>query len=127
MGNDARQEGVEVRGSSPFKLMRVLCSKFGWTTDGEVVSAPAPGDRTAAMLDAHQETPVKIFWLRRSWAGFNFLHELRAAQRSLSSFWISWSSRKLRASSLFDLTTKMHHISFFHAAAKHQKCNCTCI
>merc|ERR1712032_1368060 len=47
--NDARQEGVEVRGSSPFKLMRVLCSKFGWTTDGEVVSAPAPGDRTAAM------------------------------------------------------------------------------
>jgi len=47
--NDTRQEGVEVRGSSPFKLMRVLCSKFGWTTDGEVVSAPAPGDRTAAM------------------------------------------------------------------------------
>merc|ERR1712010_353343 len=47
--NDARQEGVEVRGSSPFKLMRVLCSKFGWTTDGEVVSAPAPGGRTSAM------------------------------------------------------------------------------
>ena len=27
---------VQVQGSSPFKLMRVLCSKFGWTTDGEV-------------------------------------------------------------------------------------------
>merc|ERR1719150_3482288 len=38
--NDTRQEGVEVQGSSPFKLMRVLCSKFGWTTDGEVVSSP---------------------------------------------------------------------------------------
>merc|ERR1719192_101157 len=47
--NDARQEGVEVRGSSPFKLMRVLCSKFGWTTDGEVVSGPAPCGRTSAM------------------------------------------------------------------------------
>ena len=27
---------INVRGASPFKLMRVLCSKFGWTTDGEV-------------------------------------------------------------------------------------------
>ena len=27
---------IKVRGASPFKLMRVLCSKFGWTTDGEV-------------------------------------------------------------------------------------------
>ena len=29
---------VQVQGSSPFKLMRVLCSKFGWTTDGEVLT-----------------------------------------------------------------------------------------
>jgi len=47
--DDPSREGVEVHGASPFKVMRVLCSKFGWATDGEVVSFPAPGDRTAAM------------------------------------------------------------------------------
>ena len=43
---------VEVRGSSPFKLMRVLCSKFGWTTDGEVainiIHHPSPNDDVGA-------------------------------------------------------------------------------
>jgi len=47
--NDRGQEGVEIQGASPFKVMRILCSKFGWTTDGEVVSSEAPGGRTAAM------------------------------------------------------------------------------
>jgi len=46
---DRGQEGVEVRGSSPFRVMRILCGKFGWTTDGEVVTTEAPGGRTAAM------------------------------------------------------------------------------
>merc|ERR1712121_360675 len=46
---DPRNDGVEVRGASPFKVMRILCSKYGWTTDGEVVSTEAPGGRTAAM------------------------------------------------------------------------------
>jgi len=47
--NDPSKDGVEVQGASPFKVMRILCSKFGWTTDGEVVTSPAPGGRTAAM------------------------------------------------------------------------------
>merc|ERR1712142_261555 len=46
---DPKNDGVEVRGASPFKVMRILCSKFGWTTDGEVVSTEAPGGRTAAI------------------------------------------------------------------------------
>eukprot|EP00092_Neocalanus_flemingeri_P000751 GFUD01000796.1.p1 GENE.GFUD01000796.1~~GFUD01000796.1.p1 ORF type:complete len:206 (-),score=78.67 GFUD01000796.1:94-711(-) len=46
---DPRNDGVEVRGASPFKVMRILCSKYGWTTDGDVVSTEAPGGRTAAM------------------------------------------------------------------------------
>jgi len=50
VGDDnPRQEGVEITGSSPFKVMRTLCSKFGWTTDGEVVTAESPGDRTCTM------------------------------------------------------------------------------
>jgi len=46
---DPRNDGVEVTGASPFKVMRILCSKYGWTTDGEVVSTEAPGGRTCAM------------------------------------------------------------------------------
>jgi len=46
---DPRYDGVEVKGASPFKVMRILCSKYGWTTDGEVVSTEAPGGRTGAM------------------------------------------------------------------------------
>merc|ERR1712183_368159 len=46
---DPKNDGVEVQGASPFKVMRILCSKYGWTTDGEVVSTEAPGGRTAAM------------------------------------------------------------------------------
>merc|ERR1711892_1631310 len=46
---DPKNDGVEVRCASPFKVMRILCSKYGWTTDGEVVSTEAPGGRTAAM------------------------------------------------------------------------------
>jgi hypothetical protein len=28
-----------------YQVMRVLCKEFGWTTNGEVLKAPAPGDR----------------------------------------------------------------------------------
>jgi len=44
-----RVEGVEISGASPFMVMRVLCRDHGWSTDGEIVQLPAPGDRTAAM------------------------------------------------------------------------------
>merc|ERR1712121_185524 len=47
--DDPRYDGVEITGASPFKVMRILCSKFGWTTDGEVVTADSPGDRTCTM------------------------------------------------------------------------------
>jgi len=47
--NDSRNEGVEIHGASPFRVMRILCSKFGWTTDGEVVTSEAPGGRTTTM------------------------------------------------------------------------------
>jgi len=42
-------EGIEISGSSPYKVMRILCRDYGWTTNGEIVQTPAPGDRTAAM------------------------------------------------------------------------------
>ena len=29
---------LQVKGASPFKVMRLLCSKFGWETEGEPVS-----------------------------------------------------------------------------------------
>jgi len=53
---DPRNDGVEVTGASPFKVMRILCSKFGWTTDGEVVSTEAPGGRTCAMWTLTRKT-----------------------------------------------------------------------
>merc|ERR1719273_1298549 len=31
-------EGIEVHGASAFKIMRVLCSKAGWSTSGEPVA-----------------------------------------------------------------------------------------
>jgi len=47
--SNRRHEGVEVTGASPFKVMRILCRDFGWTTDGEVMQSEAPGDRTCTM------------------------------------------------------------------------------
>jgi len=44
-----RHEGVEIKGSSPFKVMRILCKNFGWTTDGKALQTAAPGDRTTSM------------------------------------------------------------------------------
>jgi len=46
---NTRHEGVEIRGSSPFKVMRILCKNFGWTTDGKAMQSEAPGDRTTSM------------------------------------------------------------------------------
>jgi len=47
--SNKRIEGIEISGSSPFKVMRVLCKDHGWTTDGEIMQFEAPGDRTACM------------------------------------------------------------------------------
>jgi hypothetical protein len=44
-----RHDGVEIKGSSPFKVMRILCKNFGWTTDGKAMQSDAPGDRTTTM------------------------------------------------------------------------------
>merc|ERR1712232_508444 len=33
---DRRNEGVEIHGSSPFMIMRVLCGKYGWTCSDSV-------------------------------------------------------------------------------------------
>merc|ERR1711874_628044 len=46
---NTRHEGVEIRGSSPFKVMRILCKNYGWTTDGKAMQTEAPGDRTTSM------------------------------------------------------------------------------
>jgi hypothetical protein len=40
-----RFDGVEITGSSPFKVMRILCKHFGWETDGKSIQVAAPGDR----------------------------------------------------------------------------------
>merc|ERR1711892_1556734 len=47
--DDSRIDGVEITGASPFKVMRILCSKYGWETDGRVVTGESPGDRTMTM------------------------------------------------------------------------------
>merc|ERR1711890_2997 len=47
--SNPRMDGVEVTGSSPFKVMRILCKHFGWETDGKSMQFAAPGDRTTSM------------------------------------------------------------------------------
>merc|ERR1712083_359490 len=47
--SNPRMDGVEVSGSSPFKVMRILCKHFGWETDGKSMQFAAPGDRTTSM------------------------------------------------------------------------------
>jgi len=47
--SNKRHDGVEIKGSSPFKVMRILCKDFGWTTDGKAEQTDAPGDRTCSL------------------------------------------------------------------------------
>jgi len=47
--SNSRMEGNEIHGASAFKVMRILCSKYGWDTTGEAVTTTVSGGKNSVM------------------------------------------------------------------------------
>merc|ERR1712154_215761 len=53
--SDRRIEGVEVHGSSPFKIMRLLCGKAGWTFSGQVENINVAEGKSVCMWTLNKQ------------------------------------------------------------------------
>lgn len=53
--SDRKNEGLEVHGASPFKIMRILCGKAGWTCSDQVENINVAEGKSVCMWTLNKQ------------------------------------------------------------------------